>query len=153
MQGSDMMKSLPRREGATMRATAKATWVLVPLLAAACSSGSSGAGSSGSGTPATGPAQHPSSLVGVVGKNDAFTIALTDPNGTPISHLAAGTYQLTVHDDSGIHDFHLFGAGVSDSTTVGGTGTQTFTVTFKPGTYTFQCDPHKSSMHGSFTVS
>ena len=37
-------------------------------------------------------------------------------------------------------------------TSVGGTGTKTFTVTLKKGTYKFVCDPHKSVMKGSFTI-
>jgi plastocyanin len=97
--------------------------------------------------------QHPTSLVGVVGHNDAFSISLTDQAGAAISHLAAGTYTLTVKDESGIHDFHLSGAGVDRTTSVGGTGTSTFTVTFKPGKYSFVCDPHAATMHGEFTVS
>ena len=32
------------------------------------------------------------------------------------------------------------------------TGTKTFTVTLKKGTYKFVCDPHASSMKGSFKV-
>ena len=121
---------------------------LLLLGVTACGGSSSGA----NGSAGAGPAQHPTSLVGTVGHDDAFVISLTDPAGTPIRHLAAGTYSLTVKDESGIHDFHLTGAGVDKSTTVGGTGTTTFTVTFKPGTYTFVCDPHASSMHGRFTV-
>lgn len=129
---------------------ALATGLLVAVASTACggSSASAGGGAAGSG-----PVQHPASLVGVVGHNDAFTISLTDPAGNAIKHLAAGTYSLAVKDESGIHDFHLTGAGVDKATTVGGTGTTTFTVTFKPGTYTFVCDPHASTMHGRFTVS
>jgi plastocyanin len=90
--------------------------------------------------------------VGIVGHNDAFAISLTDPAGHAISHLAAGTYSLAVKDESGIHNFHLTGDGVDKASDVGGKGTSSFTVTFKPGTYTFVCDPHASSMHGQFTV-
>jgi hypothetical protein len=122
----------------------------VAVSAAAC--GGSGGSGGGSGA-ATGAVQHPKSLVGDVGHNDAFSISLKDENGSPINHLAAGTYSLTVKDESSIHDFHLSGDGVDDATTVPDTGTKTFTVTFKPGRYTFVCDPHASTMHGSFTVS
>jgi plastocyanin len=97
--------------------------------------------------------QHPTSLVGEVGKNDAFAISLSDDQGKAISNLAAGTYKLTVHDDSSIHDFHLTGSGVSVLTSVGDKSVKTFTVTFKPGSYTFICDPHSSQMNGHFTVS
>ena len=121
-----------------------------------------GCGGSGTGTTAATPAPggggrgtpaHPSALIGDVGHNDAFTISLTDPQGNAITNLAAGTYKLTVHDESAIHDFHLTGAGVNDATAVGDKTDKTFTVTFKPGTYTFMCDPHASQMHGSFRVS
>jgi hypothetical protein len=128
------------------------------MAAAGCSGSSSGGGGnagsgSGSGQGATAPVQHPASLVGEVGKNDAFAITLQDDKGAPIVHLAAGTYHLTVHDDSSIHDFHLTGSGVGVLTGVGDKTVKSFTVTFTPGTYTFICDPHSSQMHGSFTVS
>jgi hypothetical protein len=116
----------------------------------ACAGGSS-TGSQSNG--ATSPLQHPKSLVGEVGKNDDYVIRLTDDKGAPIAHIAAGTYKVVVHDDSGIHNFHLQGTGVDDLTSVPETGVKTFTVTFKPGTYTFVCDPHASQMHGEFTVS
>jgi uncharacterized cupredoxin-like copper-binding protein len=121
----------------------------VAAAAAACGGSSSG----GSRSAPSGAVQHPTALVGDVGHNDAFSISLNDQSGAPISNLAAGTYKLTVKDESSIHDFHLSGTGVDRTTTVPGTGTTTFTVTFKPGDYTFVCDPHASSMHGSFTVS
>ena len=125
------------------------------LGATACNGSSSGSGgSANSGGPAANaPLQHPKSLVGEVGKNDAFVIQLLDDTGAPVRHLAAGTYQLLVHDDSGIHDFHIQGAGVNDLTSVPGTGLKSFTETFMPSTYTFVCDPHASQMHGEFVVS
>ena len=43
-------------------------------------------------------------------------------------------------------------AGVNVKTSVGAVGSKTFTVTLKKGTYKFVCDPHASSMHGTFTV-
>jgi len=68
------------------------------------------------------------------------------------STVAAGTYTLKVDDQASIHNFHLTGDGVDVSTDVSGTGEKTFTVTLKPGTYTFVCDPHSSQMHGTLTV-
>lgn len=114
------------------------------------------AGCGGSSAPkaaSAGPPQHPASLVGVVGHNDSFTISLTDPSGQAISNLQAGTYSLTIKDESTLHNFHLTGDGVDKTTSIGSTSTSTFSVTFKPGTYTFICDPHSSQMHGKFTVS
>jgi plastocyanin len=42
---------------------------------------------------------------------------------------------------------------VNVKTSVPATGSKTFTVTLKKGTYRFVCDPHASSMKGSFKVS
>lgn len=64
----------------------------------------------------------------------------------------AGKIRLTVNDRASIHNFHLRGPGVNVSTSVGATGTRNFNVTLKKGTYTFVCDPHASSMRGSFRV-
>src|SRR5262245_9551975 len=65
----------------------------------------------------------------------------------------AGKVKLVVSDKSSIHNFHLSGPGVNVKTSVGATGTKTFTVTLKKGTYKFVCDPHASVMKGSFKVS
>jgi len=112
-------------------------------------------GSSGGGQPAGGggPVQHPASLVGTVGQNDAFTISLTDDKGAAISNVAAGTYKLTVHDDSGIHNFHVQGSGVNDATSITKAEVKTYSLTLTPGTYTFLCDSHPTQMKGSFKVS
>ncbi|HVW88158.1 MAG TPA: plastocyanin/azurin family copper-binding protein [Gaiellaceae bacterium] len=88
-------------------------------------------------------------LNGTVGPG--FTIALTQA-GKKVAKLKPGTYTLVVSDRSTIHDFHLQGPGVDKTTTVGFKGTKTWKVTLKKGTYTFQCDPHASFMHGSFRV-
>jgi hypothetical protein len=124
------------------------TATVVAVAASAC-----GGGSSGPKAGSTRPVQHPAALVGLVGHNDAFSISLSDPSGNAISNLAAGTYSMSIKDESSIHDFHLTGAGVDRTTGVGSTGTTSFSVTFKPGKYSFVCDPHASSMHGEFTVS
>ena len=65
----------------------------------------------------------------------------------------AGKYTLVVSDKSSIHNFHLIGPGrVNVATTVAGTGPKTFRVTLKRGKYTFLCDPHATTMKGSFRV-
>jgi plastocyanin len=129
--------------------TTRALALTAAVLATAAACG----GSSSGGAPASsGPPQHPSSLVGTVGKDDAFTISLTDDAGDAIGNLAAGTYKLTVHDDSGIHNFHITGPGVDDKTDIQKAGVQDFTINVKPGTYTFLCDSHPSTMKGSFKV-
>lgn len=81
-----------------------------------------------------------------------FEISLKDSNGQDVTSVAAGTYTITVNDQSDAHDFHLTGEGVDETTDVGGTGMETWTVTLKAGSYHFQCDPHFSSMNGDFDV-
>jgi len=91
-------------------------------------------------------------LVGDVGPNDSFSISLKDATGKAVTHLAAGTYTLLVHDHSALHNFDLNGPGVSVATGVDTVGDQTFTVTLVDGTYVYQCDEHVAQMRGSFTV-
>lgn len=89
-------------------------------------------------------------LVGVVGPG--FSISLKS-GGKIVKTLKAGTYTITVQDKASIHDFHLKGPGVNKATTVPFTGTQTWTVKLKPGTYTYQCDPHAAAgMKATFKV-
>jgi plastocyanin len=88
-------------------------------------------------------------LKGTVGPG--FVITLKQ-NGANVSKLKAGAYTIVVSDKSNIHDFHLTGPGVNKATTVGGTGSKTWKVTLKKGTYKYVCDPHSATMHGSFKV-
>jgi plastocyanin len=87
-------------------------------------------------------------LNGTVGPG--FTITLKTA-GAKVTKLKHGTYVIKVADKSTIHNFHLKGPGVDKKTTVGFTGTKTWTVTLKAGKYTYTCDPHPF-MKGSFTV-
>jgi plastocyanin len=80
-----------------------------------------------------------------------FTITLTQA-GKKVTKLKAGTFRIVVSDKSSIHDFHLTGPGVNKATTVAGQSTVTWTVKLKRGKYTYVCDPHSTTMHGSFTV-
>ena len=82
-----------------------------------------------------------------------FEISLTDAAGADVATLAAGTYTIEVDDQSDIHNFHLTGTGVDESTEVSAVGAETWEVTFEAGTYEFVCDPHASTMNGSFEVS
>ena len=91
-------------------------------------------------------------LVATVGSHDGFNISLKDAAGNVVRHLDPGTYTIQVHDLSTLHDFHLFGSGVDQATSVDNIVDTTWTVTFVDGTYTFQCDAHPTLMHGSFTV-
>lgn len=94
--------------------------------------------------------QKSAGLTGEVGPG--FTIELKQA-GKDVKTLKAGTYTIKVQDKASIHDFHLKGPGLNKSTTVPFVGTQTWKVTFKPGTYTYQCDPHAAAgMKGTFKV-
>jgi plastocyanin len=89
-------------------------------------------------------------LAGTVGPG--FTITLTK-NGKAVKTLKAGIYKITVSDQSGSHNFHLFGPGVNKKTGVGSIGGAAWTVKFKKGKYTYRCDVHfASGMKGSFKV-
>jgi hypothetical protein len=82
-----------------------------------------------------------------------FEISLTTDDGQPVETLAAGSYTLLTNDQSDIHNFHLTGEGVDVDTGVSESGTNSFDIDLVSGTYTFVCDPHSSTMNGSFEVS
>jgi hypothetical protein len=80
-----------------------------------------------------------------------FTISLKR-GASNVTTIKRGQWRLAVRDRSSIHNFHLTGPGVNRSTSVGATGTRSFLVNLGPGRYTFVCDPHASTMRGSFRV-
>ena len=93
-------------------------------------------------------------LIGTVGEEgdpDAFTITLTDESGQAVSSLPAGDYTIVVNDLSEIHNFHLTGGQVDETTSVPEVGEQTFEVSLTAGTYKYVCDPHPR-MVGELTV-
>jgi len=98
---------------------------------------------------ATALAKESGGLKGEVYPN--FKIEFTN-NGRDVKTLRAGTYTIKVEDKAAIHNFHLIGPGVNRSTGVGFTGERSWRVTLKPGRYTFVCDPHVTTMRGSFRV-
>ena len=124
-----------------MRRTIQLAALIGAVLAVAGCGGSSSKSSSSSAASAAGGG---SALSGSVGPG--FTISM-DKTSVP-----AGSYTLTVDDQSSAHNFHLTGDGVDVKTEVAETGTKTFQITLKPGTYHFQCDPHASAMNGTLTV-
>ena len=83
-----------------------------------------------------------------------FTIGLT-MQGKKVAKLKAGTaYRFVISDRSSIHDFHLSGPGLNRVLTgVEYTGTKSFVLRLKKGSYSFVCDPHAGFMHGRFQVS
>ena len=93
-------------------------------------------------------------LTGTVGTEDdpdAFEITLTDSSGEEVTELPAGDYSIVVNDLSEIHNFHLEGGDVDETTTVPETGETTWDVTLEAGDYTAVCDPHPG-MKLEFTV-
>jgi hypothetical protein len=90
-------------------------------------------------------------LKGSVGPG--FAISVREASGFPVTHLAAGSYTLTVADLGDEHNFHLVGPGAVDvATTVEGTGTSVVDLDLVDGKYEFMCDAHPLQMRGSFTV-
>lgn len=89
-------------------------------------------------------------LTGTVGPG--FTITLKDARGRVVTRLKAGKYVIRVRDRSPIHNFHLFGPGIGKLTSVPGTGLSAWTVRLRRGVYRYQCDPHRTIMHGRLTV-
>src|SRR5215208_8192500 len=124
-----------------MRTTIRARSLLFGAVAAAALA------ATGSGAAAT-----PKAVAGTVGPG--FTITLTT-QGKNVAKLKAGTaYRFVISDRSSIHDFHLSGPGFNRVLSgVGFTGTKSFVLRLRKGTYRFQCDPHSEFMHGRFAVS
>ncbi|HEY7381145.1 MAG TPA: plastocyanin/azurin family copper-binding protein [Gaiella sp.] len=96
---------------------------------------------------------------GTVGPS--FTISM------PVKPKAAGKVMLVITDRGSQHNFHLRGPGGKEvagvdaktkkavkriATGVSTTGSRSFLVTLKKGTYSFVCDPHSDGMRGSFTI-
>jgi plastocyanin len=100
--------------------------------------------------PSAGVGTAPTKLTGVVGPG--YTITLKK-RGVKVRTLKAGRYTITVSDKSGEHNFRLKGRSLNKQITgILQTGTRSFTVTFRKGTYTYVCDPHDTQMKGSFRV-
>jgi len=100
----------------------------------------------------SGSAASPKTVTGTVGPG--FTIGLT-MQGKRVTKLKAGTaYRFVIRDLADIHDFHLSGPGLNRVlTSVEFTGTKSFVLRLKKGSYRFRCDPHAGIMHGRFQVS
>ena len=102
-------------------------------------------------TDTTEPIEAAVGLEGSVGPG--FEISLSTQDGDAVTSLEAGSYELEIEDLATAHNFHLTGPGDVDvSSEVGEEGTENVTVELVPGTYTFVCDPHASTMRGAFEV-
>src|SRR6476659_10058850 len=95
--------------------------------------------------PAATPAASVTKVNGTVGPG--FTIGLTQ-GGKKATKLKAGKVTFVVSDKASIHNFALDGPKGFEKklTDVSFKGTKTITLTLKPGTYKFYCEPHESSM-------
>jgi hypothetical protein len=70
----------------------------------------------------------------------------------PVTALETGPYTIAVTDASKGENFHLFGPGVNEHTGIQFTGTATWTVKLRQGTYRYRSDHPHSRLRGSFVV-
>ena len=75
-----------------------------------------------------------------------FSITLQNEAGTLVTRLDPGTYDIAVRDLSIEHNFHLYGPGVEEMTSVDAIEDKNWTVTFREARYTYVCDLHPSQM-------
>jgi len=120
--------------------------VTLGLAIAGCGGGDEATTAAGTTAAGTTAADDGTTLKGTVGPG--FDISLDGADS-----LTAGSYTLVVDDKASSHNFHLTGPGGIDvATDVGAEGEETFELELVAGEYRFICDPHASSMNGSFTV-
>jgi hypothetical protein len=99
----------------------------------------------------TAPPQPLLAQVGDPAAPDAFRISLRDVTGNPVTHVDPGIYTINVRDYSTIHNFHLTGPGVDQTSDIEQKTMTTWVVDFKNGTYQYVCNAHPTTMRGSFT--
>jgi hypothetical protein len=124
--------------------------VVAALAVAGCAGDDENAATDTQTTTETTTSSAPIVLKGSVGPG--FEIKMTTEGGQPLKSVPSGSYIIEVDDLSEAHNFHLSGPGIDEKTVVEATGTTRWAVELQDGTYTFVCDPHKSSMNGSFKV-
>src|SRR6266511_286034 len=93
--------------------------------------------------------------VGTQADPNAFVISLKDSAGQPVGLLGAGNYDIQIDDWASFHNFHLFHSGGADvfTTPIAGTEHTTMTgVSLSSGSYEYHCDPHATSLKGTFSV-
>lgn len=89
-------------------------------------------------------------LTGVAGPE--MTITLRNADGSAVTHLDPGAYDVSIDDRSILHNYHLFGPGVEQRTDIETIGMVSWTIQLTDGTYNFRCDAHVTTMKGSFTA-
>jgi plastocyanin len=100
----------------------------------------------------SGSAKESFDLKGEVYGNTAFKIEMKNAAGRKLTRIKAGTYRIKIEDKATIHNFRLTGPGVNRATSTPRTTETVWRVRLKPGRYVFVCDPHASTMKGSFRV-
>jgi hypothetical protein len=88
-------------------------------------------------------------LQGNVGPD--FAISLKNPDGSVVSHLDAGPYEIQVADQATNHNYHLEGPGVSMATGIPDVQSADWMVSLGDGLYTYHCDQHLS-LSANFAV-
>jgi hypothetical protein len=78
-------------------------------------------------------------------------LTLRTSYGAPVTALEAGRYTVRVRDGSARRDFHLVGAGVDRRTGLAFTGTTSWPVSLKQGTYRYRSDRPRATAR-SFVV-
>jgi hypothetical protein len=84
------------------------------------------------------------------GRVTTNAISLTN-GGSKVRSLTAKKYKITVSDTSKTQNFHLTGPGLNRKTGVAAKAKATWTVTLKPGKYTYRSDKSRK-LRGTFTV-
>jgi hypothetical protein len=84
-------------------------------------------------------------------KVSARTISLTDAKGQRVRTLLQNSYRIVVRDSSKAQNFHLVGPGVNLKTARSATGTRTWVVNLRPGSYVYRSD-RSPKLRGRFTV-
>jgi plastocyanin len=92
---------------------------------------------------------HAATYFGTVGPGAVITLKNTA--GVKVARIKAGTHRFVIRDRSSSHNFHLVKPGTDLRTGVSFRGTRTWSVRIARGVaYRYVCDPHRSSMRGSF---
>ena len=84
------------------------------------------------------------------GRVTSKAISLTN-GGSKVRSLTAKKYKITVSDTSKTQNFHLSGPGLNRKTGVAAKAKATWTVTLRPGKYTYRSDKSRK-LRGTFTV-
>ncbi|HEY4349036.1 MAG TPA: hypothetical protein VGM80_15780 [Gaiellaceae bacterium] len=125
---------------------------LLPLAAAALAAGVLGL-ELGVGGSSAAPSSHAavSSTLHAYDLDD-YSIGVTFDDGSVAKSVPPGTYTLLINDQSQLHNFHFYGAGLDDESGVTDVQTLRFTVNLTTGIYNFVCDVHPDEMAGTIVV-